>query len=134
MIVSSLKFSQALLRIENIFILHDDVLSHGTADNFLLDSEGNKTWNIESLVTEVVPAPAAIFPFSFLYGCSYHCVTGPEIFTGTGTKAGTRNMMGTGPEPKTGTRFGPAMGLGPGKGQSLGPGPRMGQEQKQLHC
>ena len=27
--------------------------SHGTADNFLLDTEGNKTWNIESLVTEV---------------------------------------------------------------------------------
>ena len=27
--------------------------SHGTADNFLLDKDGNKTWNIESLVTEV---------------------------------------------------------------------------------
>ena len=29
------------------------IISHGTADNFLLDREGNKTWNIESLVTEV---------------------------------------------------------------------------------
>ena len=27
--------------------------SHGTADNFLVDKDGNKTWNIESLVTEV---------------------------------------------------------------------------------
>ena len=31
------------------------IFSHGTADNFLLDIEGNKTWNIESLVTEVDP-------------------------------------------------------------------------------
>jgi len=29
------------------------IISHGTADNFLLDKDGNKTWNIESLVTEV---------------------------------------------------------------------------------
>ena len=28
--------------------------SHGTADNFLQDKDGNKTWNIESLVTEVI--------------------------------------------------------------------------------
>ena len=33
--------------------------------------------------------------------CHLHCVTGPEILTGTGTgtKAGTRNMTGTGPGP-----------------------------------
>jgi len=29
------------------------IISHGTADNFILDKDGNKTWNIESLVTEV---------------------------------------------------------------------------------
>ena len=29
------------------------LFSHGTADNFIVDKEGNKTWNIESLVTEV---------------------------------------------------------------------------------
>ena len=27
--------------------------SHGTADNFIVDKDGNKTWNIESLITEV---------------------------------------------------------------------------------
>merc|ERR1711892_545293 len=29
------------------------VISHGTADNFLQDRDGNRTWNIESLITEV---------------------------------------------------------------------------------
>jgi hypothetical protein len=29
------------------------VISHGTADNFLQDREGTKTWNLESLVTEI---------------------------------------------------------------------------------
>ena len=36
----------------NCFLLV--MISHGTGDNFLLDREGNKTWNIESLVTEVI--------------------------------------------------------------------------------
>ena len=35
----------------NYFLLV--MISHGTGDNFLLDREGNKTWNIESLVTEI---------------------------------------------------------------------------------
>jgi predicted peroxiredoxin len=35
----------------NCFLLL--IISHGTADNFIVDTEGNKTWNIESLVTEV---------------------------------------------------------------------------------
>ena len=35
----------------NCFLLV--MISHGTGDNFLLDREGNKTWNIESLVTEI---------------------------------------------------------------------------------
>ena len=39
--------------------------SHGTADNFLLDTEGNKTWNIESLVTEVV---TDLFHICFIFG------------------------------------------------------------------
>jgi len=29
------------------------IISHGTADNFIVDTDGNKAWNIESLVTEV---------------------------------------------------------------------------------
>ena len=29
------------------------IISHGTADNFIQCSEGTRTWNIESLVTEV---------------------------------------------------------------------------------
>jgi len=29
------------------------IISHGTADNFIVDKDGNKTWNIESLITEV---------------------------------------------------------------------------------
>ena len=28
-----------------------------------------------------------------------HCVTGPEVLTGTGTQARTRNMMVPGPRP-----------------------------------
>jgi len=42
---------EKLHREANCFLML--VISHGTADNFLLDCEGNKTWNIESLVTEV---------------------------------------------------------------------------------
>ena len=30
---------------------------------------------------------------------NHHCVAGPEMFTETGTKAGTRNMTGPGPRP-----------------------------------
>ena len=35
------------------FDLNVQLCSHGTADNFLQDKDGAKTWNIESLVTEV---------------------------------------------------------------------------------
>jgi len=36
------------------------VISHGTADNFLQDKDGNKTWNIESLVTEMCDVPSLV--------------------------------------------------------------------------
>eukprot|EP00091_Calanus_sinicus_P004929 TRINITY_DN15297_c0_g1_i1.p1 TRINITY_DN15297_c0_g1~~TRINITY_DN15297_c0_g1_i1.p1 ORF type:complete len:318 (-),score=123.24 TRINITY_DN15297_c0_g1_i1:276-1205(-) len=36
------------------------IISHGTADNFLVDKDGNKTWNIESLVTEVCDVQSLI--------------------------------------------------------------------------
>ena len=36
------------------------IYSHGTADNFLVDKDGNKTWNIESLVTEVCDVQSLI--------------------------------------------------------------------------
>ena len=42
---------EKLHRDANCFLML--IISHGTADNFLLDKDGNKTWNIESLVTEV---------------------------------------------------------------------------------
>ena len=42
------------------------IFSHGTADNFLLDIEGNKTWNIESLVTEVDPKTIHFIQFWML--------------------------------------------------------------------
>ena len=42
---------EKLHRDYNCFLLV--MISHGTGDNFLLDREGNKTWNIESLVTEI---------------------------------------------------------------------------------
>ena len=42
---------EKLHRDSNCFLML--IISHGTADNFLLDREGNKTWNIESLVTEI---------------------------------------------------------------------------------
>ena len=34
-----------------------------------------------------------------------HCVMGPEILTGTGTKVGTRNMTGPGPGPRLGPKI-----------------------------
>ena len=40
----------------------------------------------------------------------YHCVTGPDILTGTGTGYVME------PGPRTGTRFGPEPELGPGHG------------------
>ena len=42
---------EKLHRDSNCFLML--IISHGTADNFLLDRDGNKTWNIESLVTEI---------------------------------------------------------------------------------
>lgn len=36
------------------------VISHGTADNFLQDKDGAKTWNIESLVTEMCDVPSLV--------------------------------------------------------------------------
>jgi len=43
--------TESMHKDSNCFLLL--VISHGTADNFLLDKDGNKTWNLESLVTEI---------------------------------------------------------------------------------
>jgi len=36
------------------------VISHGTSDNFLQDRNGTRTWNIESLITEVSDIPTLV--------------------------------------------------------------------------
>ena len=52
-----------------------------------------------------------------------------QKYDGTGTKAGTRNIMEPGPGPRTGTRYGRGPGLGPGPAPGPGTGPwqRTGQ-------
>ena len=86
-------------------------------------------WLVRSLVCRALEEPAG--RVVLVTGCDTgighevgrvvctNYVKGPEILTGTGTKAGTKNITGLEPGPRAGTRFGPKPGLRPGPG----PGP-----------
>ena len=59
--------------------------------------------NPETLVMGDMFTEIHCFHFNTVTGI--HCVTGPEILTGTGTKAGNRNMTGPGPVLRPGSEI-----------------------------
>ena len=68
------------------------------SDYLFFSSQLYRTWN-QLLAAQNCYHRILRFSWNINNQTSGHCVTGPEIVNGTGTKTGTRNMTGTGPRP-----------------------------------